>query len=1013
MLPLRLSIEGFYSYQEKQTIDFEALTEAGLFGIFGAVGSGKSSILEAISFVLYGATERLDSGDRRAYNMLNLKSDKALIDFEFKITAKDLYRFTATWKRRKKDYAATSTIERTAYKWEEGTWVPLPTANAEPILGLKYDNFKRTIIIPQGKFKEFLELTKTPRMEMLKEIFNLYQYDFALPVKQLSNRNNEAMQRNEGILSQYTSYTREVLETKEIALASLSVLVRESTARATEAQKTFDQLHALKSLQEQLEQARQDVDSLAMKQASFAQRNHFLNQYHTALIQFKGLLNQNTHYQTQLAQLEQQLQQYTRERQQATLALTQQEAQLADITKEYHKIETSRVQLQLLKNLMALALYEQEYAAVQQRVANGQQFVDKEQTLYAQLSQDILQTEQQVAQLKSAKPDTEILLAATEWYRRQEQLETEYKNTLSLLAQNRIAQKNIEAHLSESGIPLKGWEDFFEAGVQPLKQAIAADTKRVTALQLQVELSKYRQEIVDGKPCPLCGSEVHHELAHAVEVQPSLEEAQSALSQSEQALADWNARQFEVAHIQGQRTQYAAEEMNYAQLQTTQEAQLAEQDRLFIWPHLFDKTDTRKLEQYKLNILQTETDMEQAASVLQEQRAQQQLCLEKINTFRQKVLDLSGTAQQKKGAIDILLKQMEGMDSSAWKGQSQSQLEELSVGIVSHIAATEKQYEQINHAVQEQKERLARLDTASTLQQQQVAKVKEQLGLIEKELKEKLDHSAFETLEEIQQLLQADINPEQEKAAIDTFYKNLHSAELTLQNLKTAIGAAVFDAAAYQQAVEVLKSAVETIQQQSNEHLLLTNEISELKNKINEKETYEKTREALLLRAADLKVMTNMFQANGFVEYISEVYLQNLCSVANERFHRLTGNQLSLIYEAEKGFEIMDYLNGGKARSVKTLSGGQSFQASLCLALALAESIHSLNRFEKNFFFIDEGFGTLDKEAIETVFQTLEQLYKEHRVVGIISHVEELQERIPRYLKVIKDPERGSLVTLD
>ena len=83
MLPLRLTIEGIYSYQERQTIDFSALTQAGLFGIFGIVGSGKSSILEAITFALYGETERLNSRDRRSYNMLNLKSNHFYLEFEF------------------------------------------------------------------------------------------------------------------------------------------------------------------------------------------------------------------------------------------------------------------------------------------------------------------------------------------------------------------------------------------------------------------------------------------------------------------------------------------------------------------------------------------------------------------------------------------------------------------------------------------------------------------------------------------------------------------------------------------------------------------------------------------------------------------------------------------------------------------------------------------------------------------------------------------------------------------
>ena len=75
MLPLYLTIEGIYSYQERQHIDFTSLTSAGLFGIFGAVGAGKSSILEAITYALYGETERLNKADKRGYNMMNLKSN--------------------------------------------------------------------------------------------------------------------------------------------------------------------------------------------------------------------------------------------------------------------------------------------------------------------------------------------------------------------------------------------------------------------------------------------------------------------------------------------------------------------------------------------------------------------------------------------------------------------------------------------------------------------------------------------------------------------------------------------------------------------------------------------------------------------------------------------------------------------------------------------------------------------------------------------------------------------------
>ena len=158
--------------------------------------------------------------------------------------------------------------------------------------------------------------------------------------------------------------------------------------------------------------------------------------------------------------------------------------------------------------------------------------------------------------------------------------------------------------------------------------------------------------------------------------------------------------------------------------------------------------------------------------------------------------------------------------------------------------------------------------------------------------------------------------------------------------------------------------------------------------------------------------MTNLFKGAGFVQYISSIYLRQLCDHANVRFHRMTRNQLSLQLNENHDFEIIDYLNEGRSRSVKTLSGGQSFQVSLSLALALAESVQTHAQSEKNFFFIDEGFGTQDLESVNIVFETLMNLQKENRIVGIISHVEELKEKIPVSLNITKDEERGSLIEI-
>ena len=143
---------------------------------------------------------------------------------------------------------------------------------------------------------------------------------------------------------------------------------------------------------------------------------------------------------------------------------------------------------------------------------------------------------------------------------------------------------------------------------------------------------------------------------------------------------------------------------------------------------------------------------------------------------------------------------------------------------------------------------------------------------------------------------------------------------------------------------------------------------------------------------------------------MSSVYLKNLCESANDRFFKLTNNQLKLELDDKNNFLVRDYLNGGEVRSVKTLSGGQTFQAALSLALASSDNIQHLTKAKQNLFFLDEGFGTLDKDALQTVFKTLKALRAENRVVGIISHVEELQHEVDNYIRAEVTDEGSKIV---
>ena len=128
MLPVKLTLEGIYSYRERQTIDFTRLTEARLFGIFGPVGSGKSTILEAMIYAIYGTIDRLNNDVK--YNVMNLQSDRLFVDFEFRAGEDGrLYRATVECRRNKKRFAEVSSPKYLYHVWE---------GNGCPVRGKKW-----------------------------------------------------------------------------------------------------------------------------------------------------------------------------------------------------------------------------------------------------------------------------------------------------------------------------------------------------------------------------------------------------------------------------------------------------------------------------------------------------------------------------------------------------------------------------------------------------------------------------------------------------------------------------------------------------------------------------------------------------------------------------------------------------------------------------------------------------------------------------------------------------------
>lgn len=182
MKPIRISIEGFNSFSQKQEIDLERLSSMGLFGIFGPTGSGKSSILDAITFALYGRIAR-DSGKSSQERYINVHCESARIIFVFDIHAekKNRYKIIREIKREKGEKVSTRQ-QKLLLLHEEGQEEVLAEKDAQfrkcidRIIGLQYEDFIKTVVLPQGGFNEFLKLEGAERRKILERLFGLEQY---------------------------------------------------------------------------------------------------------------------------------------------------------------------------------------------------------------------------------------------------------------------------------------------------------------------------------------------------------------------------------------------------------------------------------------------------------------------------------------------------------------------------------------------------------------------------------------------------------------------------------------------------------------------------------------------------------------------------------------------------------------------------------------------------------------------------------------------------------------------
>lgn len=1170
MRPSLLKIKGINSFSDEQIIQFDRLIEKGLFGIFGPTGSGKSSILDAITLVLYGNIAR------NSREFINTGTDRGEISFEFQILdgkVRKTYRVEREIKRKKNGGIETALARMMELNGEEINILAEGVTNVNneviKIIGLNSDDFTRSVVLPQGKFSEFLKLTGRERRNMLERIFGLEQYGKNL----MDKINNERKKYNEkridleGQLKGYEGITEDCY--KE-ASEKLKALLREEQKLKVEIQKLDkeheknkiiwglqEELKLYEATKKDLEYKKQQIEE-KRNELIMGQKANLLKPYITNLKDIEEKIASNKSIledlEEELPKVETLLKKIEREHNEVLKykeeqipnlivkienckqaeSMEKENEKLIKETEELEKVHTANVknskqkfeQLSKLKakkseiqeEIKQIEKYLEEIY-IEPHIKEGLEEVyilqkdmgkmvlekEEDEKLCKELSKTIEDNKLKLAEEEKAKENLHNLLnGLTEDFKKLEQSPLKEE---SVIFTNRIELEkkkeqltSLEENLAKKLAIIKEIEELSnkksstEEKRNKYADQISETEKQIEWLKIEIKnieteslAAQLAKNLHKGESCPVCGSTEHSKLAEGTE-RELLAEKDKELKKLEKNLVILNEEETK-SHISLAQIikEYDIKKSNLEDIEKLVKNQSIEEF----------KQKVASLEK-KLEKLTDERDIYiNSKAKIEEEINKNREAINKIDTS---IVKLNTEIQKDSESFDILnnkveklcktikhlflsieniksdfkienivdeYNQMKARDKERAKKDKQlkhlretiekenkqrenleKQLNFLNLEIAKnkqqlnenkkHIALTITKINKlaenkdpgeyrmtlenkIKEVEKEEKTLKAKVEKSKALRQKiaeekAVAKNNEiSLGNDHKrkklELEEKTKKQGFNSIEEIEQyLLKGEQLKELEKQ-ITTYDDEVKKTENNIVRINNALDGKSLAEEDWARTQKLLTEK-KNIQEEKSKIIGETQQIvNDVKTKLDIVKKLKKEEKEVTHKLDLLLELSRMLEGNRFVEYVAINQLKYISKEASKWLKDITRSRYALELDSSGNFIMRDDFNGGIRRATNTLSGGETFLTSLSLALALSSHIQLKGGAPLEFFFLDEGFGTLDNDLLEIIMNALERLHSEKLSVGIISHVEELKDRVPIKL-IVSPPEFGGVGTV-
>lgn len=1001
----KLKMRGFLTYKEEVTIDFTRLYDKKIFLISGPTGSGKTTIFDAITFALYEKVPREISMENLRSDYLTENDSYTFVDIEFAI-ADRIYKVRRVPNQRAVELKNPKNIghrvefyDITNEKILLADKIKDASEAIKEIVGLDESQFTKVMLLAQGQFQKFLISKSDEKAKLLSDIFKTdAQKALQDTLKEKAKENRDKIGEIDKNLNNVISYNEILAEKIEDDLVLrhdfpgieniTSDLIKTQKSYLNVVNNSLDNLKAEeKDLIKSLEKAKTTNENIEKyRNAEFAFANLYKDyEKYRILKKDLKLLEYAISieiYEKRLVEAKNDLEKLKKEQKNTDKDLGEKTKALENLEGDVKILADKKAKLDKLKisyseKAKEISDYD-DFFKIKRDFESVKNLEKESQELKDEIEKDSIKLET----LRKSYDQTNIDFG--------EKRDEAYK-LREKIAETHSKLEKLEKDKEKLGQNIK-YED--ELGVLSNKLIkIEKDEGRALAEKDFVEINKLIDRLNDEGLCPVCGKDYEgHKEKHVLtgldldkirkslsEIKINLERTKTLIDQNQKDLA-FSYNYEEIIKIIGENEEILSSYKN-----------LAEQNAKAIK----DSGERQKR-------------LESEIKALLENKKQ------KENEFEEISLKLEDFEEIK---VKYLASQkaMEATDRDRLISDK-AKLEFEMENITEFISQTEKAYNDLNLAIN-------RLKSKKDAILDNIGKTRSNIEIYEKDFEDKRSKE-FESGEIYKNFLAKKEELSGQKQYIEKYFKDLEREKTLRDSLADYKDLEIENIESFERDLEEIARESKIL---DGEKIALASKIDRLNEDFSLIKNIGSDFEKIKSKSQTISHLSDL--ANGvtgsvkgvekldFETFILSVYFDKVLEYANLRFNKMTDGQFSMVRKAEAldlrskmglDIEILDS-NTGKKRPAATLSGGENFLASLSLALGLSDEIAAENGgIRIDTLFIDEGFGSLSHDFLSKAIQTIENLSKEDRFVGLISHVDELKDAIEAKILISYDPSEGS-----